>query len=292
MLNYRGELMMLAVSMIGAWGWFFSKYAIAAFPPVGFLGLRFMIAMLLFLPFSYHQFKGLSKRQVRNAVILGAAQALNLFLWIIGLNVSTDLGEGAFLMSLSMLIAPLLAWLLFREKPAPIFWLAMPIAVLGLYLLASGRGELHFSFGSLLFLLCSCTAALFFVLNARFARDIPTFALITLQLAVVGLLCSAYSLSVETWHFPIAMNSWLWFACSVLLASNLRYWLQTQGQKICAFSTAAMIMLLEPVWTLLFSVWLFDEAVNIRKISGAVLILAALLIYRLQGKIKWHKNAT
>lgn len=283
MQTYFGQILIFFVTLIGASGWFFSKNAIMEMPSVGFMGARFLVAALIFLPFAYRQLYHLSKAHILRAAAVGVALALNLFLWVQGVTYSNDLGEGAFLVSLAMLIAPLVSWLLFKHRPLPVFWLSMPLALAGLYCLAIGRyGELRFAVGSILFLLSSLSAALYFVLNHQYAKDIPPVPLIMIQFVIVGLLCSGYSLGFETWQSNISTKTWFWFTASVLIASNLRYFIQTLGQKHCNITTAAIIMVLEPVWTLMLSVWLMNETVTALKLVGCALILCALLVYRLR----------
>jgi len=50
-----------------------------------------------------------------------------------------------------------------------------------------------------------------------------------------------------------------------------------------------MIMVLEPVWTLLFSVLLLGEQLSWEKATGGALIIAALLLYRLPLR-QWHQR--
>lgn len=279
--TYRGEAILFIVTLIAASGWFFSKYSIAEFPPLGFIGLRFSVAALLFLPFAYPQLKQLSKQQIIRATAVGLCYTFYLTLWLLGLLNSRHFGEGAFLVSLSMLIAPLLSWLFFKQAPHKLFRLSLPAAALGLYLLSYKPGGLSLSLGSLIFLSSSLSAAIYFILNNKFARNIPVLSLTTIQIGVVGLCCSLYSLCFESWSQPISAQAWLWFAASVLIATNLRMLLQTMGQKYCDVTNGAIIMILEPVWTLMLSVLILHETLSVYKLAGCALILLALIIYRL-----------
>lgn len=284
--HYRGELILLLVTLIAASGWFFSKNALTEFPTMGFIGWRFLLAFFLYLPFSYSALRYLSAQQVKRSSAVGFCYTIYLTLWMFGLINSQHFGEGAFLVSLSMLIVPLLAWLFFQEKPNRIFWLCLPIAVLGLYLLAISKGELHFSTGSLIFLSSSVAGAVYFVFNNRFARDVPVLPLTTLQVGVVGICCTFYSVLFETFPESISWQGWYWFVASVLIATNARMLLQTLGQKYCQVANGAIIMILEPVWTLLFSILLLNEQLTILKAIGCFCILAALIIYRLPNLLK------
>ncbi|HBO37984.1 MAG TPA: EamA family transporter [Pasteurellaceae bacterium] len=281
--KYFGEIMLFIVTLIGASGWFLSKYSMQELPPMGFLGLRFSLAFILFLPLSYSQLRSLDKLQLVRAGTVGVAYTVNIVLWLLGLINSVHLGEGAFLVSLAMLIAPLLSWVLFKHKPQKLFWISLPIAVAGLYLLSTEKSAFHFSLGNFIFLCSSLFAALYFVLNSHFARNIPVLSLTTIQLGVVGVCCGIYSCAVENWPSTISAGVWWWFGGSVVLATNIRVLLQTIGQKNCNIGSAAIIMVLEPVWTLFLSVLILGEVLTGQKLLGCLLILSALVIYRLQN---------
>ncbi len=279
--KYRGEILLFIVTLIAASGWFFSKYSIAEFPPLGFIGLRFTLATLLFLPFAYPQLKQLSAAQITRASAVGFCYVFYLTLWLLGLVNSEHFGEGAFLVSLSMLIAPLLSWLFFKQAPHKSFRLSLPLAAIGLYMLSYKAGGLSLSLGSMIFLFSSLSAAIYFILNNKYARNIPVLSLTTIQIGIVGICCGLYSLCFENWSHPISPQGWLWFCASVLIATNLRMLLQTLGQKYCDVANGAIIMILEPVWALISSIIILDEKLTYYKLTGCAFILLALILYRL-----------
>ncbi|KAE9528957.1 DMT family transporter [Testudinibacter aquarius] len=287
MQKYRGELILLVVSILAASGWLFSKYSLMALPPAGFISVRFLAAALLFLPFAYPQLRRLSNAQLKSAVTVGAAFSLNLFLWVQGMSYTENMGEGAFIVSLSMLLAPLVSWLVFKHRPQRMFWFCLPLAAAGLFLLASGSG-LHLSLGNLLFLCSSLAAATSFVLNNQFSKSIPALPLTTIQLSMVGLSCGLFSLAFETWPDSVSLTTWNWVAASVLIATGFRFLLQAIGQKHSQITNAAIIMILEPVWTLLLSVSLLGEIITWQKGLGCMLILTALFAYRLQPQLRYR----
>lgn len=287
MHKYRGELILFVVGILAAAGWLFSKYALQQLPPAGFISVRFLAAALLFLPFAYPKLHRLSPQQWRSALTVGLAFSLNLFLWVQGMSYTENMGEGAFIVSLSMLIAPLVSWLIFRHRPQRMFWISLPLAVIGLFLLASGSG-LHLSLGNLLFLCASLAAAVSFVLNNQFAKSVPALSLTTIQLTMVGLFCGLFSLLFEPWRGGISLTTWSWVAASVLISTGFRFLLQTIGQKYSQITNAAIIMVLEPIWTLLLSVSLLGEIISWQKALGCSLILTALFAYRLQPQLRYR----
>ncbi|WP_319782009.1 DMT family transporter [Oceanisphaera sp. IT1-181] len=285
----RGDLFILAATLLASAGWLFSKEALNGLPPAGFVGWRFLLAALVLLPFCYRHLRSTSPELLLKAAAIGLVMTLNLIFWIQAISHSAGIGEGAFIMSLAMLMVPPLAWLIFKERPQRQFWVALPIAILGLLLLTMGNG-LSLSLSQLLFLLASLSLALYFNLNSRFARRIHPMALTCVQLAVTGIMHLLYSGLFEQWPEEILPVTWGWFAASVLLATSLRFVCQSVGQKYSHMGNAALIMMLEPIWTVLISVFWYHEPMPIQKVFGCVLILLALLSYRSRNLIAWYRS--
>ncbi len=111
----QADLLLIAATVIAACGWIFSREAIAGMPVFAFLGLRFFFAALLLLPFC-RGFRP-QKQHWPKLIISGLWFALNLCLWIYSVSTTASLGEGAFIMSLSMMFVPLTAWVMMKVRP-------------------------------------------------------------------------------------------------------------------------------------------------------------------------------
>ncbi|MDX1301241.1 DMT family transporter [Photobacterium sp.] len=280
----RADFILVVTTMLAAAGWIFSKQAIQGLPPFGFIGSRFVLASLFLLPFSYQALRKVSRGDLVRAMSVGCLLGSALLLWIYAISVSDTLGEGAFIMSLSMLFVPLVAWPLFKQRPPRMFWLSLPIAIAGLVLLSSASGWQQ-SASQIWFVLAAVMLAVHFNFNSRFAQRIPTLLLTSIQLFVTGVMGLVASLSFETWPEQISIDIWGWFAMSVLLATSLRYVMQTSGQKHTTAANAAIIMVLEPVWTVVLSMLWYGEQMPINKLLGCAMILCALLVYRGSARV-------
>ncbi|WP_158146486.1 DMT family transporter [Vibrio fluvialis] len=280
--NLRAEIILVLTTLLAAAGWVFSKQAIQGLPPFGFIGLRFVTASLILLPFCLPALRKASLGDMLRSMGVGVSLGGSIFCWIYAISISDTLGEGAFIMSLSMLFVPLVAWPLFGNKPSRAFWMSLPIAVVGLFLLA-WNGEWNVAASQLWFLLAAVGLALHFNFNSQYSAKLPPMLLTTLQLFATGCLGLLLSYFVEAWPQEVSGETWKWFVLSVLLATSLRYLMQTVGQKHANPTNAAILMLLEPVWTLLLSVWIYSESMPLNKIIGCVLLLGSLLLYRMSN---------
>ncbi|GLS91762.1 permease [Psychromonas marina] len=277
--NRRADLILILATLLASAGWVFSKESIQGLAPFQFVGLRFVLAALCLLPFCYADIKALSKSNLLKTLGVGCLLASSQLLWIYAISVSDGLSEGAFIMSLAMLFVPLVGWPLFKIAPPRIFWLSLPIAIVGLMLLSLSNGWQQ-STSQVWFILSAVMLAIHFNFNSRSAQKISPLSLTCIQLFVTGFIGLSISINTEVWPQQVSSDIWIWFAMSVLIATSLRYLMQTLGQKHSVAANAAIIMVLEPIWTVILSIMWYDEPMPLNKILGCLLIFSSLLIYR------------
>lgn len=279
------ELLLILVTLIAAAGWVFTKNALAEFPPYSFLALRFSLAALVLACLCRGQWALLNAghllRGFGTGLLLGAA----LLVWILGVDQTDNIGEGAFIVSLTVVIVPFIARIFFGHKLALNVFIALMPAVAGLAFLAFDGGsnfligfELKSTQG--LFLLSTIGFAFHVILTGKYAQDIPYMALTCMQLAAIGLVAGLAAMCTEDWPETLSSMSWLWLLCSAFIATSLRFALQTKALSYLDPNNAAMVFILEPVWTAILA-WLFlSESMSRHQLFGCVLIFCALLIYR------------
>lgn len=275
----RADLTLLVVTLLAAFGWMFSKEALAGLPPLLFMGLRFLSAGLLLVLISLRQLQHLDAKQWRLSSQVGGLQGIAMSIWVLGLYYTESLGEGAFITSLAVVVVPLVNWLLFKEQPAKTAFIAIPMAALGMALLSLRHGFAP-ERSQMFFLAAALLMSVSFILNSRAAAITPALALSAIQLTQVGIVALTASLIFEQWPVAVAPMIWLWLGLSIVLATSARFFLQTYAQGLTSPSRAAIIMILEPVWTAIIALFWFNERMGLAQIVGCVLILAALLINR------------
>ncbi len=280
-MNRTPLLLMVLVTLLAAAGWLFSKEAIRELPPAAFIGSRFLLAALLLLPLAWLREPPPTRAQLVRAAGCGTLLGASLLLWVTAISQSDALGSGAFIMSVATLMAPLAAWGAFRAKPGRHYWLTLPIAIAGLLLLSSST-HWGVSLSLFWFLAAATTLGIQLAVHRHFAQSIAPTWLTCIQLAMTGLLGTLLSLLTEQWpEAGVSHGIWGWFAASVLIATTLRYWLLTHALSKMTTAHAALMMLLEPVWTLILSTLFYSEPLGGAKLAGAGLVLGALVLYQL-----------
>ncbi|WP_260259385.1 DMT family transporter [Vibrio intestinalis] len=280
----KAAAILVCATILSALGWIFSKETIQGLPPFGFVGLRFLLASLCLLPFCLGSLRRASWRDIRSAALVGCLLATALMSWIHAISISDTLGEGAFILSLSMLMVPFVAWVLFGQRPKRIFWVSLPVAICGLAFLSLKDGW-QSSSSQLWFLFNAVILALHFNVNSKYSKTLPILLLTCIQLFVTGVIGLVASTLFETVPVYIEPSIWGWFAASTILATALRYVMQTTAQKQIVPGNAALIMILEPIWTVFLSIAWYGEQMSLNKMVGCSLILFALILYRTDGKL-------
>jgi len=274
----RGEFYLLMATQLAAIGWIASKLVVIAVPGEIFIAARFLIASLILFPFCYRNILCLTAKQVTSACAVGLILALSMQVWVYAVSITNSLSEGAFIMSLAMIIAPFTSWLLFQIRPNKAFWLALPVAMLGMMLLTLSHGW-HIEKSQCYFLLSSALLSVYFVLNKKVITDVKPLVSIFLQLFSVGLSSAIFVALTEQAAYELNASVIFWFIVSTLVATSLRYLIQAVGQYSVKIESASLIMLLEPIWTLILSITMLGETLEPQKLIGASVIFLSLFVY-------------
>jgi drug/metabolite transporter (DMT)-like permease len=273
------DILLLTVTLLAAAGWIFSKEALQGIAPLTFIGIRFFLAGLLLAVFCLPNLKTLKLAHWGEALSMGVLFAVALMLWVQGLFHSDHVGEGAFITSLGVVLVPLVAHLVFGDTIDGSTWLALPTAMIGLGFLSLSNG-FHFENAQLLFMVAAVLFALHFNLITRAVTRITAFSLTAIQLTTVGIVSMLVSRFFEPWPPSISTDTWMWISASILLASAARFLIQAFAQSMASASHAAIILVLEPLWTSIIAAFWFAESMTYQQMIGCSLIFLALLINR------------
>jgi len=275
----KADLLLVLATLVAAAGWIFSKEALAGMPPLQFVGVRFLLAGAVLAVLSWKQLRALHGDGLRGALLVGTLFALAMAFWINGLEHARHIGEGAFISSLGVVLVPVIGRLFFGERPPRLTWFAMPLALVGFACLSLEHG-FRFEPGQWFFVAAAVVFAILLNLNSRVVRNVPPLALSAVQVAMVGMLLLPLSAVTESWPETVSTPVLGWLLASALIATTLRFFVQLYGQSLTTPSHAAVILMLEPMWTAIVAAWWFDERMTALQFVGCGLIFAALVLSR------------
>lgn len=287
MTRLRADLILLLVAVV--WGSAFAAQRVAALNDAVFLfnGLRFLLGVLVLLPFTGMRW-GFSRKDWGvvglSGLILFVASALQQA----GIRFTTA-GNAGFITSLYVVIVPLILAAGWKEKPHPVALVAAAVAAAGGFLLSTG-GQFIFQLGDMLVLGCAFFFALHVIVIGKMGAQIHSLRFASGQFMVAGALSLLTGLFVER-PAPEAWPAiWGGVLFTGIFSVGIGYTLQVVAQKHTPPTDAAIILGLESVFAVIGG-WLYlGELLLPIQIVGCVLILAAVVMAQVKD-FRWGNAA-
>jgi drug/metabolite transporter (DMT)-like permease len=270
---------LLLVLVTAIWGstFFLIKDLVASVPPTDFLAVRFTIAAVAMSLVFRRQLRGLSRRDVRLGLALGALYGLAQILQTVGLA-HTDASVSGFITGTYVVLTPILGAVIFRDRIPVRVWVAASLAMTGIGVL-SLRG-VTIGFGETLTLVAAAIYALHIIGLGRYARAESAVGLATVQAIAVAVVCVVAAVPGGV-TLPPTTGGWVSVIYMALIAGAFCLWAQTWAQAHLTAARAAIVMSLEPVFAAFFAVLLGGESVTFRMLLGGSLIVAAMYLVEL-----------
>ncbi|MGC8585380.1 MAG: DMT family transporter [Thermoplasmata archaeon] len=251
------------------------KIALEYINPILFNLLRFLIAVIIFLPFSIKRLLNFRKTDFFSGIILGLFVSMGYIFQIVGLKY-TDPDSSTFITSLYIVVAPILAYFLLKEKLKIKNGISLIIAIIGL-LLISHSYEYGLNTGDILTVISAISYGFQVVLIDKYSKEMDIFILSFYQLLFVTIFTS--------FLLPFYGIS-LIFNTSIILiiiyisvfATAIALFMQIIGQRDIDSKTASFIFVFEPVFGAIFSFLILSENFDYSMFAGSVLILIASFI--------------
>jgi drug/metabolite transporter (DMT)-like permease len=267
------------VIVTAVWGSTFVliKDLVVTLPVTDFLAVRFVIAAVVLLAVCWGQVRRLAREQVLRGSALGVVYGLAQILQTAGLDRSSAAVSG-FVTGMYVVLTPILAALLLRQRTAPSVWLAVVVSTAGLALLA--LQGLSIGSGELLILASAALYALHIVGLGRWSAPGDALGLSAVQMVTIAVACSVAALPGGV-VMPHGAAQWSGVLYTALAAGALALVLQTWAQGHLSATRAAVIMTTEPVFAAVFAVALGGEHLTWRMLAGGTLVLAAMYLVEL-----------
>lgn len=258
------------------------KGAIEQVSPSWLVAIRFSItAIILIVAFRTRLHERLDRSHLICGVVLGLFYGAGYVVQTIAL-VDTTPGRNAFLTAVYCVLTPLINWVVARRRPGASSFVAAVLCVVGVGLVSLGN-DLSFSLsrGDWLSLVSAVIYAFHIVYVARFSVDHDVLTLTVVQIAVTALVALAVAVPTEqppafqTLASPDFLMSMTYL---VLFASVFGALAQNVGQSIVEPAQASLILSLESVFAVAFSVAFYGEPITPVLLAGFATIFAAVLV--------------
>lgn len=286
MTRPRANLLLLCCALVWGLAFLFQKEATTHIGPFLFIASRSVLASLALWPLAWRERRmakasgsagGARQNLGRLAVISGFVFCSAAALQQIGLT-TTTVTNSSFLTALYVVITPFLTWLIMRQKPGPVVWLAVALSFIGTWLL--GGGSLSaFSIGDVYMTIGAVLWALHVVLVALAAQHDRAATFTAIQFVTVATLAGIMAL----WFEPLSWTALREAAPSILyvglLSSAITFTVLAIALRHTRPAEAAVILSSESIFAAVAAYfWLGERLPPIGWVGAGIIFIATLVV--------------
>lgn len=276
MQKYMGEIALTITAIIWGSGFVASAISLEYFTPYQILAGRFIIGTIILSVIFHKKLKSIDKSTLIKGVVLGIFLYLAFALQTVGLQFTTP-SKNAFLTAVNVVIVPFIAFVMYKRKIDMYELMGAILAMIGVGVL-SLKLSADINIGDLLTLGCAFGFAFHIFYTAKYVKDSDPVSLTLIQMmtaAIIGVIVVLFKGETSIVVQKQGILSLLYLG---VFSTTIAYLLQTVAQKMITETKAAIILSTESFWGMVFSVAILDEALTIKMVLGAILILVAIII--------------
>lgn len=276
------ELLLVTTTILWGTTFIITNKVTQIVPPMFYMGVRYLIGFIAFLPFIGH-LKKIDKKQLKIAFIASFLVWASFALQTVGIKLTTAT-KSAFITGLNVIMVPIFVAIFYKKKVPVKIWISTILALAGVSIMTFGGFD-SIELGDVLVLICDVFYALYIIYLDNNLKHVDT---IGFSIILVFLL-SFFSFIVSFLFEPIDLifgdlsdqiftlsNLWIMIYMGII-ATMIATLTQTFGQRHVNSTRTAIIFALEPLFATFFAV-VFGEILNWQTIVGGIIIIGGILI--------------
>ena len=275
--NAGATFALLLTAAIWGSAFVFQKFAADELSASFIVAARFSAAGVITALATIKKWHRIDRGYLLGGLATGITMSLGTWLQTAAMTFGTSPGNSAFLTAAYCVIVPFLYWLVRGEKPRANHLLSAVICLVGIGLI-SLNGEGGVTFGDGITLVCSVVFAANIVSISIFCEGRDPMLLTMLQICVAALCGWVGILIFGGMPEHISMGAAGNVLYLALFSTALCLSLQSIGLKYTNPTVGTILLSLESVFGVLFSILLYGETVTLRMAVGFAVVFAAVLL--------------
>ena len=269
--------MLFAAALIWGTSFFIMKNALDNVPVFALLAIRFTAGAILLSIICIKKWRDFTPDYLWRGAVVGGFLFLAYTVQTFGLSMTTP-SKNAFLTAVYCVLVPFFTWAVVKRRPDRFNIAAALLCVLGVGLVSLNE-QLSINLGDLLTLLCAVFYASHIVAVEQLSPGKDIYLITVFQFAFAALYSWIGTLTTEI--FPVEAISdpavFLPLAYLCVMATTVALLFQNVGQIWSDPASASVILSLESVFGVLFSVVCYGDEVSMKMLCGFALIFVAVV---------------
>ena len=284
----KADLALASCTLVWGATFVLVKNALADSSVFGFLAVRFVLASIVLAVIFWRSLASANAADIRAGVLLGLIMFGGYAFQTLGL-LGTTPSKAAFITGSSVVLVPILHGIFWKSRIGVTVWIGALAALAGLYFLTVPREGLgRLNGGDLLVGGCAVVFAIHILFVGHFSPKHSVGALTFFQIATTAVLSilavpAASVTHLEPARFHPTEGVLIAIVVTAVFATAFAFSIQIWAQQHTSPSHVAILFSLEPVFAGVTSyIWL-GERLSGKAFSGALLILAGILVAEMKG---------
>ncbi|UQD52485.1 EamA/RhaT family transporter [Bacillus methanolicus] len=283
------DVSLLLVAFVWGATFVLVQNAISFLEPFTFNGIRFFTAAVLLggwlLLFERKQLLSINKKMLFSGMLLGTLLFIGYAFQTVGL-LYTSSSKAGFITGLNVVLVPMIAIFLLKQRPGANAVVGVVIATAGLYLLTM-TDKVKLNIGDGFIFICAIGFALHIIFTGKFSNNYPSLMLTVVQISTVAILSSIFAFGFENWQMAfqpdviLTENVLSALIITSVFATALAFFAQTNFQKFTTPTRVALIFAMEPVFAAATAFIWAGERLSYTAIIGCILIFSGMVFAEL-----------
>lgn len=275
-----GSLEILLATVIWGYGYVVIRDSLDMIPLSFLMTSRYLTAFMVLALIFVRKLGKMTGQALADGAVLGVFLCIGQYFqtWALGCE-DTTAGKVAFITALYVVLVPFLQWALWKKRPGKKCLFSVLLALPGLLLL-TGTGNTGIGKGDFLALAGSLGFTVHILAADRFTEQEDTILLTVLQFGFAALAAGAVQLLAGV-SFPLEQfcPAAIWPLIYLGIFSTMcGFLLQLLGQEKLPPAVSAVLLAMESVFGMFFSVVLLGEHLTMGSLAGCVLMFAAVFL--------------
>jgi drug/metabolite transporter (DMT)-like permease len=275
--NLQLKLAPLALLLVSAaWGLAFvvMKPAIERQSVNNFLFTRFLMAVLVMILIRPQVLKLLTKDLLLRGLAAGFLLGGGYIFQTVGLA-NTGAAITGFVTGLYVVLTPLFAGLIFKERVTKNTWFYVFIATVGLALLSLKGWSI--GFGELMVFFSAIAFAAHITALSKWSAGRDVYAMTITQLTMCAAMTGVAS-AFEGYSAPPDSGVWAVVVFTAVFATAIAFIVQTWSQAHMSATKVAVILTMEVVFAAFFAILFAGERLTLQAALGGILVVTAMYL--------------
>ena len=275
--NLQLKLAPLALLLVSAaWGLAFvvMKPAIERQSVNNFLFTRFLMAVLVMILIRPQVLKFLTKDLLLRGLAAGFLLGGGYIFQTVGLA-NTGAAITGFVTGLYVVLTPLFAGLIFKERVSKNTWLYVFMATVGLALLSLKGWSI--GFGELMVFFSAIAFAAHITALSKWSAGRDVYAMTITQLTMCAAMTGVAS-AFEGYSAPPDSGVWAVVVFTAVFATAIAFIVQTWSQAHMSATKVAVILTMEVVFAAFFAIIFAGERLTLQAALGGILVVTAMYL--------------